>query len=444
VVADHQLQQEQLPSTRNQPSACYLKQYANFLYQYSHQYSFLPIGWKCYRRNSHWLAAGVTGSFSAGVFTISGTPTVAGPFNYTVTSTGVCTAVTSSGTITISPAATVVRSSAAGTDAQTRCTGAALTNITYTLGGSATDATVTGLPTGVTGTYNSVTKVFTISGTPTAPASGAYSYTVTATGGCGSPVATGTITVNTQPTISLLSGSSTQTSCISTAISTVSYQLGGSATGATVTGLPAGVTGSFSAGVFTISGTPTVAGPFNYTVTSTGVCTAVTSSGTITISPAATVVRSSAAGTDAQTRCTGAALTNITYTLGGSATDATVTGLPTGVTGTYNSVTKVFTISGTPTAPASGAYSYTVNRYRWLWITSCNRNNYRQHATNHQPVIWKQYANFLYQYSHQYSFLPIGWKCYTAQQSLACQRVLQEAFLQGIHHQWNANCCRTI
>jgi hypothetical protein len=305
-----------------------------------------------------------------------------------------------------------------------------LTNITYTLGGSATDATVTGLPTGVTGTYNSVTKVFTISGTPTAPASGAYSYTVTATGGCGSPVATGTITVNTQPTISLLSGSSTQTSCISTAISTVSYQLGGSATGATVTGLPAGVTGSFSAGVFTISGTPTVAGPFNYTVTSTGVCTAVTSSGTITISPAATVVRSSAAGTDAQTRCTGAALTNITYTLGGSATDATVTGLPTGVTGPIIVSPKYLPLV---VRRQHQPPERIVIQLPLPVVVDHQLQQEQLPSTRNQPSACYLEAVRKLPVSVQPSvqFLTNWVEVLQAQQSLACQRVLQEAFLQG-------------
>jgi len=54
------------------------------------------------------------------------------------------------------------------------------------------------------------------------------------------------------------------------------------ATGATVTGLPAGVTGTWLANVVTISGTPTAAGPFTYTVTLTGGCGVITTTGTIT------------------------------------------------------------------------------------------------------------------------------------------------------------------
>ncbi|RBA27302.1 hypothetical protein, partial [Flavobacterium tibetense] len=56
-----------------------------------------------------------------------------------------------------------------------------------------------------------------------------------------------------------------------TAITTINLATTG-ATGATFSGLPAGVTGSWAGNVATISGTPTAAGTFNYTVTTTGGC----------------------------------------------------------------------------------------------------------------------------------------------------------------------------
>ncbi|MEJ7681481.1 MAG: Ig-like domain-containing protein [Segetibacter sp.] len=91
----------------------------------------------------------------------------------------------------VSPNATIALSSAKGTDAQTICLNRSITNIKYTIGGG-TNAIVTGLPGGVTGFYSAGT--FTISGTPNA--SGVYTYTVTATGGCANPTATGSIRVN--------------------------------------------------------------------------------------------------------------------------------------------------------------------------------------------------------------------------------------------------------
>jgi hypothetical protein len=202
------------------------------------------------------------------------------------------------GTITVNPDATIALTSAAGTDNQAPCINSAITNITYAIGGGGTGATVTGLPAGVTGSFSA--GVFTISGTPTA--SGTFNYTVTTTGSCAQTNATGTITVNPDATIALTSaaGTDNQAPCINSAITNITYAIGGGGAGATVTGLPAGVTGSFSAGVFTISGTPTASGTFNYTVTTTGTCAQTNATGTITVNPDATIALTSAAGTDNQ------------------------------------------------------------------------------------------------------------------------------------------------
>ena len=90
---------------------------------------------------------------------------------------------------------TINLTSAAGTNAQSKCINSAITNITYAIGGSATGATVTGLPSGVTFNFNNGTKVLTISGTPSV--AGTFNYIVTANGPC--PVSsTGTIKVNPQ------------------------------------------------------------------------------------------------------------------------------------------------------------------------------------------------------------------------------------------------------
>ena len=297
------------------------------------------------------LPAGVTGNWLANVVTISGTPTASGTFNYTVTLTGGCGIITATGTITVSPNNTIVLSSAVGTNNQTHCINTAITNITYSTTG-ATGATFSGLPAGVTGNW--LANVVTISGTPTASAT--FNYTVTLTGGCGIITATGTITVSPNNTIVLSSavGTNNQTHCINTAITNITYSTTG-ATGATFSGLPAGVTGNWLANVVTISGTPTASGTFNYTVTLTGGCGIITAAGTITVSPNNTIVLSSAVGTNNQTHCINTAITNITYSTTG-ATGATFSGLPAGVTGNW--LANVVTISGAPTA--SGTFNYTV------------------------------------------------------------------------------------
>src|SRR5439155_19217062 len=103
---------------------------------------------------------------------------------------------------------------------------------------------------------------------------------------CGVITATGTITVTANNTVTLTSAAGTdkQTKCINTAITNITYATTG-ATGATFSGLPAGVNGSWAANVVTISGTPTASGTFNYTVTLTGGCGVITATGTITIRP---------------------------------------------------------------------------------------------------------------------------------------------------------------
>jgi hypothetical protein len=298
------------------------------------------------------LPAGVTGTFSGGNITISGTPTVAGTFNYTVTLTGGCGNVTARGTITVRSNTTITLTSAPGTDNQTVCVNTAITPIIYSTTG-ATGATFSGLPAGVTGTFSG--GYITISGTPTV--TGTFTYTVTPTGGCGNVTAIGTIIVqpnNNTITLTSAPGTDNQTVCVNMAITPITYSTTG-ATGATFSDLPTGVTGTFSGGYITISGTPTVAGTFNYTVTLTGGCGNVTATGTIIVQPNNTITRTSAPGTDNQTVCVNTAITPITYSTTGGA-GATFSGLPAGVTGTFSDGN--ITISGTPTV--AGTFTYTV------------------------------------------------------------------------------------
>ncbi|MFC7774967.1 T9SS type A sorting domain-containing protein [Flavobacterium sp. GCM10027622] len=301
------------------------------------------------------LPAGVTGSYNSGtgVYTISGSPTVSGAFNYTVTTNGGCNpSATLGGTFTVTPAMTLALTSA--NNNQTRCVNVAIANITYAVG-NATGASASGLPAGVTGSYNSGTGVFTISGAPTV--TGSFNYTVTTSGGC-TPAASlgGTITVPPAMSLSLTSSNNNQTVCINAAIANITYNVG-NATGASISGLPAGVSGNYSGGIFTISGTPTVSGTFNYTVTTSGGCTPAASlGGTITVTPAMTIALTTA--NNNQTVCINSSITNIRYSIG-NGTGALVVGLPAGLSGTYNPGPGTYTISGSPTV--SGTFNYTVS-----------------------------------------------------------------------------------
>ncbi|MEC4003977.1 choice-of-anchor L domain-containing protein, partial [Flavobacterium sp. SUN052] len=209
--------------------------------------------------------------------------------------------------------ATVTLTSAAATTNQTVCVNSPITPITYTFGGSATGATVTGLPAGVTATVSGTT--ITISGSPNTTLGSPFGYTVNTTGGsCGTASLSGTITVNPLAVIILTSTVATtnQTVCINSPITPITYNFGGTATGATVTGLPGGVTASTTGNTVTISGTPitSVGSPFSYTITTTGGnCGFPSLSGTITVSPTATLTLTSAGSTTSQTVCIGSPIT---------------------------------------------------------------------------------------------------------------------------------------
>ena len=381
------------------------------------------------------LPAGVTASWAANTITIIGTPTASGIFNYIIPLTGGCGTVNATGTITVTPANTITLTSGVGTNNQTVCNGTAITNITYSTTG-ATGATVTGLPTGVTGSWSG--GVVTISGTPSA--TGAFGYTVTLTGGCGTTTANGTINVNALPITSVITGSTTP-ACSATGVAYSVTPTAGSTytwtvpTGATVatgqgtnsitvnfgttngnvavternaagcngtprtlaislqgcgldanfagdqlsicigssvtftntsTGTTGSTTYSWNFGSGATPASITGIGPHTVTYTTTGAKTVSltitegasnteTKTGYITVNPINTINRTSAVGTDNQTVCINTAISNITYSTTG-ATGATFSGFPSGLTVGWSS--NIVTISGTPST--AGTYNYTI------------------------------------------------------------------------------------
>lgn len=262
-----------------------------------------------------------TGSSVSANPTITTTYIVTG----TVTATG-CTN-TANAVVTVTPLNTI----AAGQN-RTVCLNAAITPITLTTTG-ATGATFSGLPAGVSGSFASNTV--TISGSPTSP--GTFSYTVTTTGGCPPATASGTITVNTLNTIA---AGQNRTLCVDETMTAIILATTG-ATGATFSGLPAGVSGSFASNTVTINGVPTTSGTFSYTVTTTGGCPPATATGTITVNTLPVV----SAGSD--------------ITVCNVPEPTTLTGFsPSGGSWTGTGVTSggIFT----PTAPGSFTLTYTV------------------------------------------------------------------------------------
>ena len=312
----------------------------------------------------------VSGTYdgNTGLFTISGTPHVSGTFNFTVSTTGVCANPSLNGTIIVNNNSTIDLSSAAETTAQTICTNEPIADITYAIDGGATGATVSGLPDGVTGTYNA--GVFTISGTPdqTTPQYGQFDYTVTTEGPCINPELTGSITINPVATINPVSN---QVVCDGISTATVAFTSPTAIiTGGVITyswtndNTSIGLAGSGTGDIDAFTATNTGNGPVTATITVTPhyttnsvTCDGTPVSFTITVNANSSISLSSAAETTNQTICINNAITDITYTISGGATDAAVSGsLPNGVTGSYNA--GVFTISGTPGEP--GTFNYTV------------------------------------------------------------------------------------
>jgi autotransporter-associated beta strand protein len=305
------------------------------------------------------LPTGVTASWASNVLTISGTPSASGTFNYSIPLSGGCGSLSVTGTITVKANNTITLTSSSSTTAQSKCVNTSITTITYSTV-SATGATFSGLPAGVTGVWAS--NVVTISGTPTVSSVTPYTYTVTLTGGCGSTTVTasGTITVKGNKTATLTSaaGTNNQSACKNVAITPIKYATTGATGKGTSQGLPSGVTATWASNVLTISGTPTNTGTYNYSIPLSGGCGTLSVTGTITVKSTGTITLTSAAGTNAQTKCINTAITTIKYSTTG-ATGATITGLPTGVTGSWAS--NVVTISGTPTVSSAIAYTYVVS-----------------------------------------------------------------------------------
>lgn len=294
------------------------------------------------------LPAGVTATWAANTITISGTPTAAGTFNYSIPLTGGCGNINATGTITVNPNNTVT----APSSTPTLCINTALTNITHNTTGATGIGAAVGLPAGVTAAWAGNT--ITISGTPTA--SGTFNYSIPLTGGCGAVNATGTITVTPNNTVT--AASTSPTVCINTSIPSITHTTVGATGIGAASGLPAGVTASWAGNIITISGTPSVSGTFNYTIPLTGGCGAVNATGTITVNANNTVSGPSSIN---PVLCVNTPLTTITHTTTGATgiSNAGVSGangLPAGLSAAWAG--GVITISGTPTL--AGTFNYSI------------------------------------------------------------------------------------
>jgi hypothetical protein len=168
-----------------------------------------------------------------------------------------------------------------------------------------------------------------------------------------------TATVNAVPTIARSGGNASQTVDQNTAITTITYTASNATGIALSTGsLPAGVTGTANGLVFTISGTPSATGTFNYGITAshTNGCKSSASSGAITVNAVVTGFYSAS-----------------TWSYGGYTWSDRVVAKPTGCS-------LVTTLSSTASANPPAQYLISsasgVERYYYNWtcaLSACPR-----------------------------------------------------------------------
>lgn len=210
------------------------------------------------------------------------------PGVYQVTYKDISGCISDGNTVTVDPAMpyAIINLDPLSNLVQTVCKNSAIAPITYTLGGTATEVVVTGLPAGVSGSFSN--GIFSISGTATSL--GVYNFSVVTNGGCPATL-NGTIVVMNNAALAWLatSGARNQTLCQSATITPIKHIVANGATGAETVGLPAGLQGSFEAGIYTISGNPEVSGTYNYSISTTGGCSVATVSGVITVNASQSV-----------------------------------------------------------------------------------------------------------------------------------------------------------
>ena len=296
-----------------------------------------------YAISSGSLPSGISLNTATG--TLSGTPLVVGPYNFTVTVTDANGATGSRSYSGVIQAPLPI----AGTLSATVAANSSANPITLNLsGGAATSVAVASAPSHGTATASGTSITYT----PTAGYSGADSFTYTATNSSGtsSPAAVA-ITINA-PTLGITPtglGTATANVAFTTTLSAsggtapYSYSISSGAT-------PAGVTLNSSTG--TLSGTPTAAGPYNFTVTVTDANGA---SGSRAYSGAVNVA-APIAGANSATVAANSGANAITLNLsGGAATSVAVASAPSHGTATASGTS----ITYTPTAGYSGTDSFT-------------------------------------------------------------------------------------
>lgn len=281
----------------------------------------------------------------------------------------------------------ITKISVAGTEKQTVTLTQPISDLVYKWGSTATSASIvwTGTvdantpPDNMTVTTDNTAKTLTISGTP--KVSGSYGLKVTSTDGTitsDTLFATINVVTNPIPLINLVSGAGTnaQQVIVGKSITDIVYKLGGTATTAAInwTGttsastFPDGISATTKNDSLSISGTPTTAGTYGWTVESTdGTLTSSSLTGSLTVVQPPSISLNSNVETTNQTVSFNQSISNIIYAWAGSATTANLVWsgtsnssvAPAGVTVTLNNDSQTLSISGAPMN--LGSYKFKIN-----------------------------------------------------------------------------------
>lgn len=284
--------------------------------------------------NATGLPPGLSINTSTGA--ITGTPTTNGTYNVSISATNATATDTQTLVFTISLSAPSINSSLTASGA----TGVAFGGYTITATNSPTSFNATGLPNGLT--INTSTGV--ISGTPTL--NGTYNVSISATNATATDSKTLVMTI----ALSAPSITSTLTASGATGVAFGGYTITASnfPTSFGASSLPPGLSINTSTGV--ISGTPTLNGTFNTTITATNATASDTKTLVFTISLSAPAITSASTANGT----TGSAF-SYQITASNLPTSYAASGLPSGVS--VNTGTGL--ISGTPTA--GGTYSASIS-----------------------------------------------------------------------------------
>jgi hypothetical protein len=334
------------------------------------------------------LPAGVTAAFATNpvtsssvlTFTASSTAAIAGPFNVTVTATsGALTATaTIAVSVTAAPGFTLSSSSTSASIPQGNSATSTITvNQLSNFSGTVTLA-ATGLPTGVTAAFatnpTTTTSVLTLSASATAAAGGPVTVTITGTSGTMTATTSMAVTITaaasykiapTSGTVAITQGAGGTDTITVTPVNGFS-----SGVALAATGLPTGVTASFSPNptttsssvlTLTAASTATVGGPVTVTITGTSgtlsqtttIALTVNAAPGFTLAPSPTTVTINQGAT---------ATSTLTLTdVGGFSGSVTLaaTGLPAGVTASYSvnpaTATSIVTFTATSAATTGNA-----------------------------------------------------------------------------------------